>query len=544
MKPVRIIQASPARTASTVVINVLMGLMGHKHDPVIFYEHHQEGPKSHDVIKTHITDLQWWVDRFGEEYDLYFVCSERGPWKISDEYRSWPNVAIFQYEELLETADYSEEDIVRCIADRIDQFSEPTLMVTDPVDRENAVHRLSCMNARYKEIKSEPFEFIDPFYHIHGSHRGRHTTPLKPTVTVGIPTLGRYDTTLTSALLSILHQTYTPTSIFLYDDNPNPRRPLFNHEPFKHIVKMLELKGIELRTFYSEKIGLVAHRQHLLNNATTDLVWIYDDDHYAESDVLGVLVETICQDDTIGAVGSLIPQPMMTFGPDVRYSSDIVDSLIFNVNSQWVMDGRHDPYQVEHLHSGFLYRREAGAHGYPPLSPVSHREDTLFSYMMHDRGWKLMVNPSVITWHMRTGGGIREFSNMPEAWASDDDIFKTILHARGFRIPPVKLLPIEGGIGDHFMLKTVLPEIRQKYQGWRIIIAAGHREVFNDVPEEVVSFGSARCILGREDMTEFSPYYQAKLHGHKGPFIDVFRLMYVKGSMGEVTFGKLTKELK
>ena len=41
------------------------------------------------------------------------------------------------------------------------------------LDREGCLTRIREMNARYNEIKDQPFEYIDPFYEIHGSHRNR-----------------------------------------------------------------------------------------------------------------------------------------------------------------------------------------------------------------------------------------------------------------------------------------------------------------------------------------------------------------------------------
>lgn len=358
-------------------------------------------------------------------------------------------------------------------------------------------------------------------------------------VTVGIPTLGRYSTTFPMALMSVICQTVTPRHIHIYDDNEKHLTPLHEYEPYNHLFKMMELKGIGYDVWQSQKRGLVSHRRHLLANAQTEFVWIFDDDQYAEATVLETLLNTINSDPKIGAVGSLIPQPLINFNPRVKHSSKLIDNSIFKVNSQWVRDGRTEPYEVDHLYSGFLYRKEAGKHGYPELSKVSHREDTLFSYGMVRNGWKLVVNPSVTTWHLRSGGGIREFRDNPELWAADDAVFQKVLDEDGIKIPPVKVLVISGGIGDHYMLKAIIPEVLEKYKGWRVIVAAARPELFTDSLVEVVDYTSAKYMLelSDKDLDYYNAYFQGKKKNHKGPMIDLYRKMYLKSDLGELIEG-------
>jgi hypothetical protein len=41
------------------------------------------------------------------------------------------------------------------------------------LNRANGVRCITAMNARYKEIADYPFDYVDPFYQLHGSHRRR-----------------------------------------------------------------------------------------------------------------------------------------------------------------------------------------------------------------------------------------------------------------------------------------------------------------------------------------------------------------------------------
>ena len=99
----------------------------------------------------------------------------------------------------------------------------------------------------------------------------------------------------------------------------------------------------------------------------------------------------------------------------------------------------------------------------------------------------------------------------------------------------MQLLTIEGGIGDHFMLKSILPEVAAAHPGDRLVVAASRPEVFADDDVEVIPFSQARYILGREDLTDRNPYTWSVDNKHQGQFIDVFRLQYVHGNMGTIT---------
>lgn len=128
--------------------------------------------KNRLIIKTHQIDLDMLIDR-RPKYDLYFVMTERHI-KVNEEHRKYPNVLVIDYSEILETDELSIDDIAANVFAKLKTFLPE---IPDKPDEElvaNMAGRLRAMNARYEEIKDRPFDYFDPFYHIHGHHRGRN----------------------------------------------------------------------------------------------------------------------------------------------------------------------------------------------------------------------------------------------------------------------------------------------------------------------------------------------------------------------------------
>ena len=182
MKDFRIIQASPTGTASTVLANALYGMLDPK-SPVVTSAGY--AIRNSLITKCHDIDIDRWNRVWSDRVDLLFVCSERQEipaeyedtkngkiqhWgTIDDKYRSYDNVVVFGYEELLETEYNSISDIIDVIVDRI----RPVLPEGYDIHRKEAISRIEEMNSEYEKIQDKPFEFFNPFFHIHGSHRGR-----------------------------------------------------------------------------------------------------------------------------------------------------------------------------------------------------------------------------------------------------------------------------------------------------------------------------------------------------------------------------------
>jgi hypothetical protein len=177
--------------------------------------------------------------------------------------------------------------------------------------------------------------------------------------------------------------------------------------------------------------------------------------------------------------------------------------------------------EVDHLHSTFLYRR--GVADYEPsLSPAAHREETLFTYELKRKGYKLLVDTSAVTWHFRSPtGGIRSHHD-PGFWNHDENIFAQKLLDWGVVIPrPEKIVVLDAGRGDHLMVKKLLPKFKAKYPD--VLIASCFPEIMDgDVPQ--ISIGEARRNLG--NLENHSIYGWCQAHNWTGNLVDAFAKMY------------------
>jgi hypothetical protein len=163
----KIIQASPPGTASTVLFNILYGLI----EPELPYAS-EEVLEERDIIVTHECEIRDW-DRYSDKYDLYFICSERKSKNRfipnKHKHRKEDNVCIFQFEDLNETPNYPVSSIVNTVHDKLITFLPESISL----NTDTAIDRINKMNKLYESIKNREFSYWDKFYGIHGSHRGR-----------------------------------------------------------------------------------------------------------------------------------------------------------------------------------------------------------------------------------------------------------------------------------------------------------------------------------------------------------------------------------
>lgn len=159
---IRIIQSSKKRTGSTLMVNILYGLIS-PNKPVIFYN--DELIKKNLVFKSHNTNFSEIEKRFNN-YKLYFISIERDNLKIEKKYHEWSNTIIFNYNQLINK---STVNLVKMVADKLGEM----LKISHSFNINRAVKRVNNMNIRCEELKDKSFNFIDSFYQIHGSHRNR-----------------------------------------------------------------------------------------------------------------------------------------------------------------------------------------------------------------------------------------------------------------------------------------------------------------------------------------------------------------------------------
>ena len=260
-----------------------------------------------------------------------------------------------------------------------------------------------------------------------------------------LPTKGRYYTTLPLVIEAIANQTRKPDKLIIFDDNDAPK-DMREEFLYQHLFWLLNSKKIEWEWLFADKKG----QHHIHQRANTmgyDWVWRCDDDAIPDPNVLETLASYI--NDNVGAVaGSVLNPPHYPMHLDLTGKMENIDK---EPNVQWGLV--KEPKRVEHLYSTFLYR--AGVHDYNlGLSRVAHREETLFSYGLHQKGYELWVVPDAITWHLKNPqGGIRD-NNKQEAFEHDEQIFRNFLGFSGQTI-----VVLNCGLGDHIVFSRLLPEI-------------------------------------------------------------------------------------
>lgn len=167
---VKIIQSAYPRTGSTLLLNIVHGLL-QPNEPI--YYPTKKHIQKHFITKTHNVDFDTLMRRY-PMYQLYFVVSERDK-PYPSRYCHYKNICTIPYRTLLETPQRSVEQIVTdvyaklkmCIPNHVFPEGNAKLHI------QNAVKRIKAMNALCERIKDKPFSYWDRFYGIHGSHRNR-----------------------------------------------------------------------------------------------------------------------------------------------------------------------------------------------------------------------------------------------------------------------------------------------------------------------------------------------------------------------------------
>jgi glycosyltransferase involved in cell wall biosynthesis len=320
-------------------------------------------------------------------------------------------------------------------------------------------------------------------------------------VLCSVATRGRYHTTLPLVLSAIVNQTRQPDKLIVFDDNDQPE-DMRNNPVYQHLFNILDAKGIPWEWRFADKKG--QHHIHQQANLEPgfDWVWRVDDDAVPEPNVLEHLM--FWTDLHVGAVGgSILTPPLHDNNARVTGKIDVINN---EPNIQW--SPIKNMYFVEHLHCSFLYR--AGVHDYNlGLSRVAHREETLFTYGLHQKGYEVIAVPDAVTWHMKNPqGGIR-MENNRELYEHDEQIFKNVLAYRDKTI-----VVLNSGLGDHIVFSHILPEIP-------------NAEVFSCYPEVVPGrpIAEAQQLFG--DIDPWNIYKKMDQWNWNGSLEGAFRKMYL-----------------
>lgn len=267
-----------------------------------------------------------------------------------------------------------------------------------------------------------------------------------PSVLCSISTRGRSQTTLPMALQAVMNQTRKPDKIVIFDDNDVHQD--LRHDPiYKNLFWMMDAKEIAWEWIWAGKKGQ-HHNHQIANWMGFDWVWRVDDDAIPEPNVLGVLLAHT--GPKVGGVGGSVLMPPHYF--EEANPTGKIEAIDHEPNPQWQRVNKIK--RVDHLHCSFLYR--AGVYDYNlGLSRVAHREETLFSFGLKQKGYELLVVPDAVTWHLKApSGGIR-MESKEEMFAHDEQIFRNTLAHKDHTI-----VVLNNGMGDHIVFTHVLPEIK------------------------------------------------------------------------------------
>jgi GT2 family glycosyltransferase len=312
----------------------------------------------------------------------------------------------------------------------------------------------------------------------------------KVSVTVVIPTRDRYFTTLPQCILSIANQTYKPEKIIIYDDGE--QKDLRQEPMYRNIFSLLAAKGIYWAVNFGARKGQAYSHQKSIEDAKTTWIWRIDDDNIAEPDVLAKLVSNI--DSDVGAVGGLVIDPKSN-GWRPSLASNKIEDIYLGLNIQWFRQEKKVE-EVDHLYSTFIFRKSAAKEGYDLRAPI-HREETIFSYRIKRAGWCVLVDTSAITWHFNEQtGGIRD--DKREKIQECERVFAEHMKEWGIKPNEYKFIVLDNGLGDHLIFKKVLPEIRARNKGKKLVMAVCYPEVFEDDKDvKLISIGEAKGFFGK-----------------------------------------------
>lgn len=338
----------------------------------------------------------------------------------------------------------------------------------------------------YQDIVKRNYEILAQEY-----KRKSVTVQPKDEYTVDMSTKNRYDSTLFSALYSVINQSVPPTKIIVGDDNKHPV-DLRNIPRYKRLFDLCAQKNIQIEVLFTNDRGQVHNHQMVLDMANTQYVWRMDDDEIAPPDTAANMLEIMATNNYC-AVGPLIIDPSMRL-PNVSYTAtriyDVRRTGIFIPNPQWLENP--EDYLTEHLYSSFMYRTDSRKHvSYcKELSKIGHREETMFSYSLY----KFYNKPCAIDkrckiHHIREEGGIRSYYDK-SLWDADETVFAAFMakNVDVTTINPLRTIILDCGIGDHFAFNSIFDKILKRddadfFSSASYLIACCYPEVTNRLLE-------------------------------------------------------------
>ncbi len=335
-------------------------------------------------------------------------------------------------------------------------------------------------------------------------------------VTCGIATKNRYEL-LVQTLQSLAAQTVKTFDIIIVDDTDNPV-DIRNFPAFQSVFYLFNEYGIGFEVVYGAKRGQHYSHQLVQDKSPNDWIWRIDDDEIAEPNVLETLLAH-CHDG-VGAAASLVIIPPAQMAP--KGAANVINHMELP-NVQWYKHPYWQVRSVEHLTSSFIYRKGIVSYDLS-LSPAAHREETIFTHELYRAGHRLIIDTSCTTWHFRASqGGIRSHKDA-SFWENDEKKFQAKLAEWGVSThDPAKLVVVDGGRGDHVIIKSLIHDFKIKYG--KLIVATCFPEILADEDVEQISIADAITRLGGIDHLNI---YQRMIDWQwKGTLRDAFRKLYL-----------------
>jgi hypothetical protein len=175
-KKIAIIQTSPQRSASTLLMNAILGFI--LPNQFAYYvdapgkktqlSRAKSAMENPFIIKSHAWSVQNKWQRYLKDYECYFIASERRELGLNVDITN-DRTLVIPFEMLLETPSYSLDDIVDRLYKKFLNFLPKQLTL----DKKDCVKRLRGMNDMTRKMSNKSFLDYDLFYGIHGGHRNR-----------------------------------------------------------------------------------------------------------------------------------------------------------------------------------------------------------------------------------------------------------------------------------------------------------------------------------------------------------------------------------
>jgi glycosyltransferase involved in cell wall biosynthesis len=342
------------------------------------------------------------------------------------------------------------------------------------------------------------------------------------------------------AIMSAANQTYKPKEIIILDDS-DQRIPMNEHPFLSTILRTVNEMGIQWRVIYGDRRGQATLHNISMAASTTEWIWRLDDDNYAEPNVLEELMRIIDVFDRkkkkIGAVAGLVHTPGVIFDANAVASGKMEDWRMC-LNVQWFRypkkKNESSWMEVDHIYSTFVYSKEAGSHGYNmELSPVSHTEETQFTYEMKRKGYELIVTKEALTWHFREGsGGIRSHTNQ-WLWDHDTKLFYNKLNEWGVKLKKYKQIILDNGIGDHYSFLSIMSNIEIAFPDYEFVISCCYPEVFSEHAKrmKIVPLDIGKLGMGG-NIEAYNVYKWMWDHDWKEHIAKAYLHMYINEGVG------------